>query len=496
MEDAVLVELLFVDRADALDAREVVRPVAARRGKAIGNAGRLLGGRRRRCAGCRGPGDGPCGRRFRGCRPGGGSLAGRPPGGGCRLFRGRGRASGGLCPFGGRSLRLDRFPRAGFHLPGLGCARGDGHPFLVAVRDGLAQRPRQHGSAVLRAVLAIRSGVELFDDGFVAHLHQNLLDLLVVDAEIGGDDARVGPHRLRVAVGDLAAIFQHHDVIGNLHHHRHVVLDQQDRGAGIVLDVHQQLVERQRFLRIEAGGRLVQAQEFGPGAHRTRDLQPALRSVGQVAGGIVGPIEEIGLFQPVLGKLDGFCRRLAVAADAEQAEERIARGFHQLVVLGHEQVLQHRHAGKQADVLEGAGNLGFGGDLEIGQALEQELLSVAAGEADHAFGRLVETGDAVEHRGLAGAVGPDQRGDLAAPGLEGQVADGDQPAELHRQMLDLEKRVVHGWARVHQPCPSLVKEPETAFRSFRKAVGSRLPTKPRGFQTMTMTIATPNSSMR
>ncbi len=84
--------------------------------------------------------------------------------------------------------------------------------------------------------------------------------------------------------------------------------------------------------------------------------------------------------------------------------------------------------------------LALAGDLEVGQALEQELLAVAAGQRDHAFGRLVEAGDAVEHRRLAGAVRADQRGDLAALGLEGQVADGDQAAELHRQMLDREDR--------------------------------------------------------
>ncbi len=165
-------------------------------------------------------------------------------------------------------------------------------------------------------------------------------------------------------------------------------------------------------------------------------------------------------------------------------------------MLGDQQVFQNRHAGKQADVLEGAGDLGFGGYLEVRHAFEQEFRTTVTGEAYHALGRLVETGDAIEHRRLAGAVRTDQRGDLAAPGLEGQIADGDQAAEFHRQVLDLKKRLVHGRARIHQPCPSLVKELETAFRSLRNAVGSRLPTKPRGFHNMTMTMAMPNRSMR
>ena len=57
-------------------------------------------------------------------------------------------------------------------------------------------------------------------------------------------------------------------------------------------------------------------------------------------------------------------------------------------------------------------------------------------ERDPALGRLVEAGDAVEHRRLAGAVRPDQRGDVAAADGEGEVVDGDQAAEAHGQVLD------------------------------------------------------------
>ncbi len=117
---------------------------------------------------------------------------------------------------------------------------------------------------------------------------------------------------------------------------------------------------------------------------------------------------------------------------------------------------------------------------------------------DHALRRLVEAGDAVEHGRLAGAVRADQRGDLAAPGLEGQVVDGHEAAELHRQMLDRQDGVVlHGCSSLHQPWPSLVKAARygSCARTGRRS-GSRLPTKPRGFQSITMTMARPKSSMR
>ena len=77
----------------------------------------------------------------------------------------------------------------------------------------------------------------------------------------------------------------------------------------VVLDVVEQRVERRRFARVEAGGRLVEAEQLRPGAHGARDLEPALRAIGQVAGRIVGAIDQIGLLQPVPGKLDRFRRR-------------------------------------------------------------------------------------------------------------------------------------------------------------------------------------------
>ena len=110
-------------------------------------------------------------------------------------------------------------------------------------------------------------------------------------------------------------------------------------------------------------------------------------------------------------------------------------------MLRHQQVFEHGHAGEQADVLEGAGHPRAAGDFEALHAFEQVKraagrggpLPAAAGEAgqgvegglgamrqrDAAFGGLVEAGDAVEDGGLAGAVGADNGGDLAAPGGKG-----------------------------------------------------------------------------
>jgi hypothetical protein len=119
----------------------------------------------------------------------------------------------------------------------------------------------------------------------------------------------------------------------------------------------------------------------------------------------------------------------------EHADQRIAGRDHQGIVLRHQHVLEHRHAGEQADVLERARDARLLRHQIVRHALEQEQRSVLAAQAARAavgqrvdlvqiaprrararcaLGRLVEAGDAVEHRGLAGAVRADQRGDVAA----------------------------------------------------------------------------------
>jgi len=118
-----------------------------------------------------------------------------------------------------------------------------------------------------------------------------------------------------------------------------------------------------------------------------------------------------------------------------------------------QKVFENRQAREQTDILEGTGDLGFAGDAKVRQALEQVFSAILVAHSDHAHGRLVETGDAIEHGGLAGAVRADQRGDLAALGLEREVVDGHQAAELHRQVLDLEQGIAGhvGFLRAHQP---------------------------------------------
>ena len=200
-------------------------------------------------------------------------------------------------------------------------------------------------------------------------------------------------------------------------------------------------------------------------AHGAGDLEAALAAIGQIARQIVGAVDKARLFEPEFRKLNGRTIGAPIGAGIEDSSHREARGPHQRVVLGHHQVLQHRHAGEQTDVLEGARHLGVPGDAEIIHALEQEFGPAGMSEDDAAFGRLVEAGEAVEHRGLAGPVGADERRDVIAAGGERQVADRSEAAKAHGKVLHAEQHVLKGTR--HQPCPSATRSTDTAFFSLR-----------------------------
>ena len=64
-------------------------------------------------------------------------------------------------------------------------------------------------------------------------------------------------------------------------------------------------------------------------------------------------------------------------------------------------------------------------------------------EQDGAFLRLVEPAQAVEERGLAGAVGADEAADRAALDLERNAVERHDPAEADADLCDLEDGLSH-----------------------------------------------------
>ena len=103
-----------------------------------------------------------------------------------------------------------------------------------------------------------------------------------------------------------------------------------------------------------------------------------------------------------------------------------------MAVPADQQVGEHGRILEQFDVLEGAG------DAELGDAEGRLLGDVLILEINPARGRAVDPRDQVEDRTLAGAVGADDREDLALLHREADGVDRLQAAEMQREIFGAE----------------------------------------------------------
>src|SRR2546425_1191256 len=100
------------------------------------------------------------------------------------------------------------------------------------------------------------------------------------DPEIGVDDGAVGAHGIGRALGDFAAVVQDRHAIGDVHHHAHVVLDQRDGGAELVVHVEHEAAHVFLLLYVHPGHGLVEKKELRLGGEGTGQLHPLLEPVG------------------------------------------------------------------------------------------------------------------------------------------------------------------------------------------------------------------------
>ena len=100
-----------------------------------------------------------------------------------------------------------------------------------------------------------------------------------------------------------------------------------------------------------------------------------------------------------------------------------------MAVPADQQICQHGRILEQFDVLEGAG------DAEPGDVVSRLLGDVLVFEKDLAVRRRIDARDQVEDRALAGAVGADDREDLALLDREAHGIDRLQAAEMQRQVF-------------------------------------------------------------
>src|SRR5947209_4619770 len=114
--------------------------------------------------------------------------------------------------------------------------------------------------------------------------------------------AKVDLSDLGVALNDLGraiehdlAPVQHGHLVGQAHHHAHVVLDQDDRHGA--WDVGDQLRHALALGRSEPGRWLVEQQHARAAGHRERQLELAPLAIGERANDDVAPVCEADLVQ-------------------------------------------------------------------------------------------------------------------------------------------------------------------------------------------------------
>ena len=210
------------------------------------------------------------------------------------------------------------------------------------------------------------------------------------------------------------------------------MLDEQDRDAAPVANGADFLAERIDLLVIEPGGRLVEQKQLRPDRERAGELDPLAHAERQFADRPVGD----ALRARIPRSARPPARRAAAPrAPREASASALARKPPRAKRMRADpHVVARRHGREQRDVLEGAR------DAERGDLVPRHARKRPAVEPDRAGVRLVEAGDAVEQRRLAGAVRADQAADRAGRDREADVVERGDAAEADRTFVDRQQR--------------------------------------------------------
>jgi hypothetical protein len=198
------------------------------------------------------------------------------------------------------------------------------------------------------------------------------------------------------------------------------MLDQQDGHVAVVADPADQVAEHVDFLVIEAAGGLVEQQDLRLGRQRARQLDALLGTERQAGHHGVGDAVEVEIADDLVDLLVEFGFAAADPAEIQRVGDDVAVG----AGMGADpDVVEHREIGEKCHVLKGAADADFG-DL-VGRARQDAL----AFHQNVAGAGLIEPGEAVEERRLAGAVRSDQAEDRALVHVERHTVQRDDAAE-------------------------------------------------------------------
>ena len=220
-------------------------------------------------------------------------------------------------------------------------------------------------------------------------------------------------------------------MVRDVHDHPHVVLDQHHRRPELVVHVEDEAGHVLLLLEVHPRRRLVEEQHLGLHRQRPRELHPLLQAVGELpdrgaADGL--DLEEV---DDALDELPMPDLLLLRGAEVQGVGEEAVLHLEQAA--GHD-VVEGAHAPEQGDVLERPG------EAEPRDLEGLEMGPVLPLEQDAPARRPVEPADHVQHRGLAGAVRPDDREHLPGMHREADVVERGDPAEAEQDVLDLQER--------------------------------------------------------
>ena len=138
-------------------------------------------------------------------------------------------------------------------------------------------------------------------------------------------------------------------------------------------------------------------------------------------------LEQADTVEPGRGAVERLLLRAAKGRGFQQAGEQ--PGF-QLLMLCHQQVLNHRHLAEQTHVLEGAHH------AHAGNLLARQPFKVLVAQHDGAARRLVEAGQTVKDRGFSRAVRANQGDNLFLVQIQIHIVDRQQAAKAHHQAVN------------------------------------------------------------
>ena len=214
--------------------------------------------------------------------------------------------------------------------------------------------------------------------------------------------------------------------MAQVHDDVHVVLDEEQIDAAVI-DLAQDIHKLAALTRVQARGGLVEQDELRRRHQRAAKLADLLAAIGQIVDGLVAQMIHADGVEHLARLLaqDAF---LAVAA--AQVDDEAEHVVGNILLAAHHHVLQHRHGGKQFDILERSADARLDG-LKGRLAGQQRIA-----EPDLAGRRRNDRVDEVQRRGLAGAVRADEGVDFALLHVNGEVIDRNKALEALDEMLN------------------------------------------------------------